>query len=130
MTEYLPRGALWNIGVHLKLLFFVNCQTTIDFKAILSLHFHHLWVCHIVHHIVSPHMWVCNTVKNVRPPHLGFPFPVGPPPSYRSFGLFVAYISQWITLFPLKCGSVTQWEMWVWHIWDFPFWWVHHLPHS
>ena len=29
-------------------------------------------------------MWVRYTVKNVGPPHLGFPFPVGSPPSCRS----------------------------------------------
>ena len=52
MTEHLRNGALWNIGVHLKLWFSVNCQTTIAFRAILSLHFHQLWVCHTVHHIV------------------------------------------------------------------------------
>ena len=121
MIEHLRSGALWNIGVHLKLLFSLNCQTIIAFMAILSLHFHHLWVCHILHYIVSPQMCIRHTVRNVGPPHLGFPFPVGLPPSYRSL--------QWITLFPFTCGSNTLWEMWVRHIWGFPFWWVRHLSH-
>ena len=70
--------------MHLKLLFSVNCQTTIAFRAIVSLHLHHLWVCHKVHHIVSPLMWVRATVRNVGPPYLGFPFPVGLSSFYRS----------------------------------------------
>ena len=76
--------ALWNIGVRLKLLAPINCQTTIVFRAIFSLHFHHLWACHTVHHIIQPHMSVCHTVRNVGLPHLGFLFPVGLPPSYRN----------------------------------------------
>ena len=63
MIEHLRSGALWNI--------------------LLRLHFHQLWVFRTVHHIVPPHMWVHHTVRNVGPPYLGFPFPVGPPPSYR-----------------------------------------------
>ena len=84
MIEHLWSGALWNIGLH-NFLFSINCQTTIAFRAIHSLHFHHLWVCHTVHHIVHPHMWVCHTVKNVDLPHLGFPFLVGPSSSYHSW---------------------------------------------
>ena len=37
-----------------------------------------------MHHIVPPHMWFRHTVRKVGLPHLGFPFPVGLPPSYRS----------------------------------------------
>ena len=45
IIEHLKSGALWNIEVHLKLLFSVNCQATIASRVIFSLHFHHLWVC-------------------------------------------------------------------------------------
>ena len=48
----------------------VNCQTTVAYRAIRSLHF--------------PHMWVRHTERNVGPSYLGFPFPIGPPPSYGS----------------------------------------------
>ena len=81
IIEHLRSGA--NIGVHLKLLFFVNYQTTIAFRTILSLHFHHFWVCHTAHHIVPPHMWARHIVRNVGPPHLGFHFSIGPP-TYHS----------------------------------------------
>ena len=50
-------------GVPLKLLFFINCQTTWTYRAICSLHFHRLWVCHTVNYIIPPHMWVRHTEK-------------------------------------------------------------------
>ena len=40
------------------LIFYINCQTTIAFRAIRSLHFYHLWVHHTVNHIFPLHMWV------------------------------------------------------------------------
>ena len=58
-----------------KLLFSVNCQTTVAYRAIRSFHFHHLWVRHTVNYIIPPH---------VRVRHI----PVGLPPSalcQRSF---------------------------------------------
>ena len=58
----------------LKLLFSVNCQTTIAYRADHSLHFHHLWVRYPVNYIIPPHMWVRHTVRNVGPAHLGFSF--------------------------------------------------------
>ena len=64
----------------LKLLFSVNCQATVAYRAICNLHFHHLWVRHTVNYIIPPRMWVCHTVRNVGPQHLGFSFLVGPPP--------------------------------------------------
>ena len=67
----------------LKLLFSINCQTTGAYRAIRSLHFHHLWVRHTVNYIIPPHMHVRHTVR-----------------------------------------------MWVCHIRDFLFQWVHHLPPS
>ena len=51
------------LGVLLKLLFSINCQTTRACRAICSLHFHHLWVCHTVNYMISPHMWVRHTVR-------------------------------------------------------------------
>ena len=65
----------------LKLLFSVNCRTTTSYRAIRSLHFHHLWDRHIVNYIIPLHMWVHHTVRIVGPRHLGFPVPVGLPPS-------------------------------------------------
>ena len=120
MIEHLWSGALWNIGVHLKLLFSVNCQTTISFKVILSLHFHHLWVCHIVHHIVPPQMRVFHTVRNVGQPHSGFSFPVGPPPSYCSlqsyaFPSLVGTSRSEFHYSPSHVGP-SHWEMWVCHL--------------
>ena len=51
-----------------------------------------------------------------------------------TFRAILAYISitcgsatQCITLFPLICGSTTLWEVWVHHIYNFLFRWVHHL---
>ena len=136
MIEHLRSGAVWDIGVHLKLLFSVNCQTTIASRAILCLHFHHLWVYHTVHHIALPHMWVRHTVRNVSRSHLGFPFPVGLAPSYRSLQGYSYLTFPSLAGPPLHylpppiCGSATLWEMWVSHILDFPFRWVRHLPHS
>ena len=85
MVEHSWSRALWNIGVYLKFLSSVNCQTTIAFRTILSLHFHHLWFRHILHHIFPSHMWVRHNVRNVGLLYFGFPFPVGPPSNYRSF---------------------------------------------
>ena len=50
----------------LKLLFSVNCQATVAYRAIRSFHFHHLWVHHTGNYIIPPHMWVRH-------------IPVGPP---------------------------------------------------
>ena len=70
----------------------ILCQLPeIVFRAILSLHFHPLWVCHTVNHIAPPHMWPHHTMRNVDPPHLGFPFPVGPPPSSLCNHSFQSY---------------------------------------
>ena len=96
----------------------ILCQTTIAFRAIRSLHFHHLWVCYTVHHIVPPHMWVRHTVRNVDPLHLRFPFPVGSSPSSlcnRSFQSyrnpvnsgswhFLSTIAFWVTKFLSTVG--------------------------
>ena len=54
-----------------KLLFSVNCQTTVAHRAIRSFHSHHLWVHHTVNYIIPPHMWVHHTVRNMGPPHSG-----------------------------------------------------------
>ena len=78
-------------GVLLKLLFSVNFQITVAYRAIRSLHFHHLWVRHTMNDIIPHHMWVRNTVRNVGLPHLGFPFPVGPPPSSLCNRSFQSY---------------------------------------
>ena len=91
MIEHLRSGALSNIGVLLKLLFSLNCETTIAFRGIFRLHFHHLGVCHTVHHIVLPHMWVHHTMRNESLAHLGFPFPVGLPPSLLCNHSFQSY---------------------------------------
>ena len=66
----------------LKLLFCVNCQTTIAYRVDHSLYFHHLWVLYTVNYIIPSHMWVLHTVRNVGSPHLWFSFLVGPPPSF------------------------------------------------
>ena len=71
-----------HFGVLLKLLFTINCQTTVAYRDDHSLHFHHLWVRHIANYINPPNMWVRHTVRNVGPPHLGFSFVVGLPPSF------------------------------------------------
>ena len=65
----------------LKHLFCIKCQITVAYRAIHSLHFHHLWAHHTVNYIFPPHMWVRHTVRNVGLSHLGFSFPVGLPPS-------------------------------------------------
>ena len=76
----------------LKFLFSINWQTTVAYRAVYSLHFHHLWVHHIVNYIIIPsHMWVRHTVRNVGLPHLGFSFPVGPPPSFLCNHSFQSY---------------------------------------
>ena len=75
----------------LKLLFPVNCQTTIAYRADHSLHFRHLWVRHIVNYIIPPHMWVRHTVRNVGSPHLWFSFSVGLPPSFLCNRSFQSY---------------------------------------
>ena len=102
MIEHLWSGAIWNIGVHLKLLFSVNCQATIAFRAIRSLHY--LWVCHTVHDIVPPQMWVHHIVRNMGPPHLGFPFLVGSPPSSLCNRSFQSYQND------VNSGS---WQSWI-----------------
>ena len=77
----------------LKPLFSVNCQSqaTIAYGGDHSLHFHHLWVRHIVNYIIPSHMWVRHTVRNVGPPHLGFSFLVGRPPSFLCNRSFQSY---------------------------------------
>ena len=57
-----------------KLLFFINCQTTLAYRAVRSLHFHYLRVRHTVNYIIAPHVWVRHTVRNVGPQHLEFSF--------------------------------------------------------
>ena len=46
------------------------------------------------------------------------------------FSITCGSATQSTTLFPVTRGSATLWEMWVPHIYDFPFWWVRHLPSS
>ena len=82
----------------LKLLFSVNCQATVAYRAIRSLHFHHLWVHHTVNYIIFPYMWVHHTVRNVGLPHLGLLFPVGLLPSSlcnSSFQSSLESCQQW-----------------------------------
>ena len=47
----------------LKHLFSINCQITVAYRAIHSLHFHHLWVRLTVNYIIPPHMWIRHTEK-------------------------------------------------------------------
>ena len=70
----------------------ILCQLSeSDNYSLHSLHFHHLWVRHIVNYIIPPHMWLRHTVRNVGPPHLGFSFLVGPPPSFLCNRSFQSY---------------------------------------
>ena len=57
----------------LKLLFSVNCQNTVAYRAICSLYSPHLWAHHTVNYIIPPHTWVRPTVRNVGPHNLDFP---------------------------------------------------------
>ena len=57
-----------------KLLFSVNSRTTVAFRAIRSLHFHHLHVHHTVKYIIPLHMWVHDKVRNVSLPNLALLF--------------------------------------------------------
>ena len=91
MIEHYRSWTLWIIGRLLKLLFSVNCQTTVAYRADHSLYFHHLWVPHTANYITPFHIWVRQTVRNVGPPHLGFSFPVGPPPSFLCNRSFQSY---------------------------------------
>ena len=73
-----------NAGVILKLLFSVNCQTNVAFRAIDSFSFLHFWVCHRVNYIIPSYMWVRHKCKSA-------PSPVGPaisPLCDRSFRSF------------------------------------------
>ena len=80
-------------------LFSGNCQTSVAFSAIHSLHFYHLWLRNTVKYIIPPHMWDRHTVRNVDPPHWGFPFPVGLLPSSLCNCSFQSYQN------PLNSGS-------------------------
>ena len=77
--------------VLIKLLFSIKCLTTVVYRAIRNLNFHHLWVRHAVNYIIFFHMWVRHTVKNVGLPHLGFHFAVGLPPSSLCNRSFQSY---------------------------------------
>ena len=88
MIEHYRSWTLWIVGRLLKLLFSVNCQTTVAYRVDHSLYFHQMWVPHTANYITPFHIWVGQTVRNVGLPHLGFSFPVGPPPFFicnRSF---------------------------------------------
>ena len=59
------------MGVYLQLLFFINCRTTIAFRAIHSLYFHHLWVRNTVDTLFtlkcgSATLWETRILSTVR----------------------------------------------------------------
>ena len=130
----------------LKLLFSVNCHSTVAYRADHSLHLNKLWVHHIVNYIIPPHMWVRHTwdmwVRHVS----DFPFrwarqlPYSVTVAFRptkflttlradvQFSITCGSATQWVTLFPLTCGCTTLWQMWVRHIYEFYFLRVRHLP--
>ena len=85
-----------------------------------------MWVRHIYN---FPFRWVLHLPSSVTVAFRATKIPT----TLRAdvhFSITCGSATQSTTLFPVTRGSATLWEMWVPHIYDFPFWWVRHLPSS
>ena len=85
-----------------------------------------MWVCHIWD---FPFRWARHLPSSVTVAFRATKIPT----TLRAdvhFSITCGSATQSTTLFPVTRASATLWEMWVPHIYDFPFWWVRHLPSS
>ena len=80
VASVLDPPLIWKIEVHLQLLFFVNCQTTIAFRDICS---HISITCESATRWIPLSHFICASATlwkmwvRIVGPHLGFPFLVG-----------------------------------------------------